>query len=173
MPEALLLDKTLKAKEKTLALSGLLLQKKLSPDELTDYAAKAKDPIKATCIEALEYATTKDPALLTQKAFRFVCRELGAKAPRVKWESARVIANTAHLFPSELGDAVKGLLINSEDDGTVVRWSAAQGLCAIFQVDSSYKKKLRGVIEAIISREEQNSIRKIYLATLKKEDRKK
>jgi HEAT repeat protein len=93
---------------------------------------------------------------------------LGSKAPRVKWEAARVIGNTAHLNPQKLDEVIICLLQNSEQEGTVVRWSAAYALGAILQIKSPHQKELLLAIEAIVLREEKNSIRKIYLAAIKK-----
>ncbi|MFN8243543.1 MAG: hypothetical protein U0X40_05760 [Ferruginibacter sp.] len=162
-------DKTLKPKQKVLQLGNQLLQKRLSVDELVAFAALAKDPVKASCIEALEIATAQEPALLKKRAFLFVTEQLRANAPRVKWESASVIANTARLFPSELDTAIKELLINSEHSGTVVRWSAAKALAAMLSLHTPHKKDLLPALESILAREEDNAIRKIYQAAIKKE----
>jgi HEAT repeat protein len=93
---------------------------------------------------------------------------LTEKAPRVKWESAKVIGNIAHLYPDKLDDAIKNLLTNTEYDGTVVRWSAAFALGQIIKLKTKRNKILIPAIEAICKREEQNSIGKIYLDALKK-----
>ncbi len=161
-------NKDLKSKAKTETLSSWLLDKTIDTNELVDFAAEAKDPIKATCIEALEFATQKNPALVTPKGFQFVTQSLAAKAPRVKWESARVIGNTAHLFTDDLEEAINFLLINSEHEGTVVRWSAAFALSEILKLKTKHNALLLDAIEAIINREEKNSIKKIYLEALKK-----
>jgi HEAT repeat protein len=161
-------NKDLKSKAKTEKVSSWLLDNTIDADELTAFAKEAKDPVKATCIEALEYATQKNPAITTVKAFQFVTQSLAAKAPRVKWESARVIGNTAHLFTDELENAIKILLINSEDEGTVVRWSAAFALGEILKLKTKHNDLLLDAIEAIINHEEKNSIKKIYLDALKK-----
>ena len=161
-------DKALRAKQKAEALSKLLLNNKISADDLIAFAETVKDSTKATCIEALEFATKEDPNIATKKCFHFVSSTLTDKAPRVKWESARVIANTAYLFRDKLGEAIKNLLINSEHEGTVVRWSAAVALSEIVKLKTKHNKELLPAIEAICKREEQNSIRKIYLDAIKK-----
>ncbi len=164
----LLADKTLKAKEKTEMLGRLLLTKKITCDELIDFAKTAKDPVKATCIEALEFTTKLQPNLINENAFRFVIETLTSQAPRVKWESAKVIGNTAHLFSSDLNDAINHLLDNSEHEGTVVRWSAAFALGEILKLKTPVNSDLMQAIEVIIEREEKNSIKKIYLDAIKK-----
>jgi HEAT repeat protein len=166
--EELLNDKSIKPKKKTEQLSQWLLEKKVSVDDLTMFAETAKDPAKATCIEALEFATQKQPAIVGKKAFQFVTQALTAKAPRVKWESAKVIGNTAHLFTDKLDEPLKNLLDNSEHEGTVVRWSAAFALGQILKLKTKHNKNLLPAIEAICNREEKNSIKKIYLDAIKK-----
>jgi HEAT repeat protein len=161
-------DKQLKAKAKTEAIGQLLLNGKLDMSELINVAQAAKDPDKATCIEALEFATKAQPALATPACLDFVATALTEKAPRVKWESAKVIGHIAHLYPTRLDTAIKHLLINTEHTGTVVRWSAAFALGEIMQLKTKHNKTLVPALEAICLREEQNSVKKMYLAALKK-----
>jgi hypothetical protein len=93
---------------------------------------------------------------------------LTAKAPRIKWESAKVIGNTANLFITKLDTPIKNLLVNTEHEGTVVRWSAAFALGEILKLKTKHNKQLLPAIEAICKREEKNSIKKIYLDAMKK-----
>jgi hypothetical protein len=166
--EAIISYKALKSKHKTILLSNYLLDRTFTTDELVTFSQTAKDPIKATCIEALEFASKQEPGILTIQAFQFVTTNLQSKAPRVKWESAKVIANSAHLFSGELKHAIKNLLENSTHSATVVRWSAAFALAEIIQLNTSANKSLLPTIESICNREEKNSIKKIYLNAIKK-----
>lgn len=163
-----LTDKTIKAKTKTETISKWLLTNKINTGELITLAEKSKDPAKATCIEALEFATKKNPAIADLQCFLYVSQCMTEKAPRIKWESARVIGNTAHLFTTRLDEAIKNLLVNTEYDGTVVRWSAAFALGEILKLKTKHNKQLLPAIEAICKREEKNSIRKIYLDAIQK-----
>ena len=162
-------NKEVKAKEKTIALSQLLLDGKLIIDELIDFAQTCKDPAKATCIEAIEFATKTEPEIATLACLNFLSQTLAEKAPRIKWESAKVIGNIAHLYPAKLAEPIKNLLINTEHSGTVVRWSAAFALAQIIKIKSSFNKDLIPAIESVCKHEEKNSIRKIYMQALKKE----
>lgn len=164
---AILADKSIKPKEKTAALSQLLLDGSLSTDALIRFATAAKDPAKATCVEALEFATKEHPAIADKACLAFAVEALTSKASRVKWEAGKVIGNIAHLFPKQLDGAIKNLLVNTEDEGTVVRWSAAFALGEIAKLKTPINKTLLPALEAITKREEKNSIRKIYLAALK------
>lgn len=161
-------DKLVKPKEKTEALSKLLLGKNITIKDLIKIAKNAKDPVKATCIEVMEYATKSDPSIANTDCLNFAVESLNEKAPRIKWESAKVIGNIAQCFPDKLDVAVKNLLVNTEHSGTVVRWSAAYALGQILLTKNKHSKKLIPAIEAICKREEKNSIKKIYQAALKK-----
>jgi hypothetical protein len=164
----ILADKAMKPADKTVRLSELVLDGTINIEEMIAFAATAKDPVKGTCIETLEYATRANANCLPAIAMDFVISNLGAKAPRVKWESAKVIANAIHIFPEKTESAVAALLINTEDGGTVVRWAAAFALGQIILLKTSINATLVPAIHAIMEREEKNSIKKVYFAALKK-----
>ncbi len=166
--EKILTNKQIKAKAKTETISKMLAEKNININELMKIAQSSKDPIKAICIEAIEFATKSKPEIASLDCLEFISKSLTEKAPRVKWESAKVIGNIAHLYPDKLNDAINNLLYNSEHEGTVVRWSAAFALGQIIKMNTSLNIELIPAIESICKREEQNSIRKIYLDALKK-----
>ncbi len=165
---AIVQNKSIKTKEKVVLLSGLLLDKKITIEELVEKAKSQKDVNKATLIEAMEYASKTNPELINDKAFAFAVQSLKEDAPRVKWEAARVISNTANLFPKQLNKAVVNLLDNTEHSGTVVRWSAATALSKIILLNTPLNKELIPTAAAIIQREEDNAVKKIYQQALKK-----
>jgi hypothetical protein len=164
----LLNDKNIKTKQKTQTISNWLLDGLLPDDELIAYAEKAKDSPKATCVEALEFATKQNSKIANESVLAFVSKTLAEKAPRVKWESAKVIANIAHLFPEHLEKAIANLLANTKHPGTVVRWSAALAICEILKLKTKHNRNLLPAVKKTIEKEEQNSIRKIYEAAIKK-----
>lgn len=161
-------DKQLKPKQKTETLSKYLLEKNIELNVVIDFAEKSKDAIKATCIEAVEYATKINPSIINKNCFDFVANNLLAKAPRIKWESAKVIGNTAHLFANNLEETIANLLENSKHDGTVVRWSAAYAITQIALLKTKQQQQLIEKIKEIADKEEKPSIKKIYLQVLKK-----
>ena len=164
----LLSDKSLKPKQKTELLGLKLISKELSIQDLLAFAEIAKGSAKATCVEALESATRQDTSIANEKCLAFACNALTDKAPRVKWESAKVIGNIAGMFPGKLAPAVKNLLINTESDGTVVRWAAAFALGEILKLNTRLNKELLPTVEAICNRENNNGVKKKYLDALKK-----
>lgn len=161
-------DKTLNAKGKTEKLSALLLDGTVDTETLIAFAKNTKDADTGTCVEAFEYATRLKPEFATRACLDFATAHLSHKAPRVRWESAKVIGNIAKFFPNDLEPAISQLLINTEDSGTVVRWAAAFALGEIIKLKLSINQELIPTLENIIEREEKNSIKKIYQAALKK-----
>ena len=160
-------DKSIKSKAKTETLSDLLLENKITIADLILFSQTAKDATKATCIEALEFASKKNPPIVDTNGFQFVTGTLKARAPRIKWESAKVVGNVAHLFKTKLDEAITNLLTNSEHKSTVVRWSAAYALSEIIKLKTAHNKELLQAIEVICIVEPKSSIKKIYLAALK------
>lgn len=168
---AFLNDKQLKPKVKTEILSQLLVNKEISTEQWMEFAGSAKEAVKATCIEAMEFASKEKPEIVNLECLNFVAVCLTEKAPRIKWESARVIGNIAHIFPDKLDIAVKNLLTNTAHPGTVVRWSAAFALSQIIKLKTAMNKNLTPAVKMIIEKEEKNSIKKIYLDALKKAEK--
>ena len=166
--ESVFADKTVKPSEKTGILVGLVHAGIITSKQLLEYAGKAKDAALGSCIEAITHLSEKEPERITPEWFAFVTEKLKCTAPRVKWESARAIANSCRLYPGKLEPAVVNLLENTEHEGTVVRWSAATALASIILLKTPMNKELLPAINAIMDREEKNSIRKIYGAAIKK-----
>lgn len=164
----LIKDKSIKPKDKTETISKWIIDKSLAIDELMSFAENQKDPIKATCIEAIEFATKIKPEVADLSVFDFATKSLTENAPRIKWESAKVIGNVAYLFPDKLSKPIENLLVNTEHEGTVVRWSAAYALGEIFKLKTTHNKKLLKTFNDICDKEEKNSIKKIYLDAIKK-----
>lgn len=161
-------EKSLKPKEKTEVIFKWVLDGSLPIEELLAFAENEKDSTKATCIEAIEYVTKQNPKVADETLLNFVTTALTSKAPRVKWESAKVIGNIAPLFTSNLQQAIDNLLINTNHEGTVVRWSSAFALGEILKMKTTYNETLLSTIKSIYEKEEKNSIRKIYIEAIKK-----
>ena len=164
----LLKDKTKKAKKKVETISKWLLEGSLPTDELIVYAEQAKDPEKGTCIEAIEFATRQNATIADETFLAFVTKTLTETAPRVKWESAKVVGNIAKLFPTKLNKPINYLLTNAKDNSTVVRWAAAFALGEILKLKTKHNKDLLPTLQAICDNEQDNAIKKKYLDAIKK-----
>jgi len=114
----------------------------------------------------LEYASQDNPEFVAPH-IGFVIRHLEDKAPRVKWECTRIIANLALKFSNETEKAIAGLLENTKDKGTVVRWSAAFALGEIAKNNPETRKQLIPIFEKLIKNEKNNGVKNVYLKALK------
>jgi hypothetical protein len=161
-------DKTLKAKAKVSTIGDWLTNNELPIEELLVYAEKQKATDKATCIEAVEYATKKNPTIADESLLEYVTKALKDEEPRVKWESAKVIGNVAKLFPNQLDKAIKNLLPNAENNGTVVRWATAYALAEILKLKADNNIKLLPKIEQLCEKEEDTGVKKKYIDAIKK-----
>lgn len=166
--EELFQDKTIKAKGKVSTIGEWLIKNELPIEELLAYAEKQKATDKATCIEAIEYATKKEPTIANEIVLNYLINTLKDDEPRVKWESAKTIGNIAKLFPTQLNKAIDNLLPNAENKGTVVRWATAYALAEILKLKTENNKKLLPKIEILCEKEEDNGVKKKYLDALKK-----
>ena len=153
-------------------LKNWLMENQINAAELIDFANSAKDPAKATCIEAIEFASLTRPEIINDQDFQFMIDSLGSKAPRVKWESAKVIGNTAHLFKDLLEPAINNLIENTAHKGTVVRWSAAFALGEILKLKTDHNQTLLPAVGSILEKEEKNSIKKKYQDAIRKMEKK-
>jgi hypothetical protein len=64
------------------------------------------------------------------------------KAPRVKWGIQESIRNISKKYQEEAAKAVHILLMNKNDEGTVVRWCAAYALTEIAKSNSGKRVEL-------------------------------
>ena len=119
-------------------------------------------------MEALEYVTALQPQLATIAVFEFAANNLADPAPRVKWESARVISNISHAFPEQANHVVPQLLENATHSGTVVRWSASTALAQIFSIPGIQHPGLVIQLQALLENEPKSSIQKIYERAIRK-----
>jgi len=166
--EQIFRDKSIKAKAKVSTIGKWLLNGELPLEELLLYAEKQKATDKATCIEAIEYATKKTPAIADENLLTFVTAALKDDEPRVKWESAKVIGNIAPLFQATLDRSITNLMSNTVNTGTVVRWATAYALGEILKLKTDTNQSLLPKIEALSEKEEDNGVKKKYLDALKK-----
>ena len=164
--EELLSDKTKKAKEKVETISKWLLDGLLLTNELIVLAEGSKDREKGTCIEAIEFATRQNATIADENILAFVTKTLTETAPRVKWESAKVVGNIAKLFPTKLAKPITHLLTNAKDKSTVVRWASAFALGEILKLKTKHNKDLLPTIETICDSEQDNAIKKKYIAAI-------
>jgi len=166
--EEIFQDKSIKLKGKVAILGAGLLDNALSLQLLLEYADRQNAVDKATCIEAIEYATKRVPTIANGILWSYVTVALKDNEPRVKWESAKTIGNIVKLFPDQLVQTVANLLKNTRDSGTVVRWATAYALAEIIKLKTNQNDFLIPEVELLCELEEDNGVKKKYQDALKK-----
>ncbi|CAD7771670.1 hypothetical protein AIOGIFDO_01080 [Candidatus Methanoperedenaceae archaeon GB37] len=160
----------LKSKKKPKEIVELLAEKlksdKKAIDELIQCFENGTTAEKGNCMEAIEYVTKESPEF-AEDCLDFVIEHINDKAPRVKWETCRVIGNVAQKFPDKVKKAIPKLLENTKDKGTVVRWSAAFALTEIAKSNPEMQEELVPEFKKILERENNKGVKNIYMKYLK------
>ncbi len=161
-----ILQSKIKPKEKISLLAKEIKKDKKFIGEIVGYFESASAGEQGHLIESLEYASQDKPEIIAPYA-DFVLAHLGDEAPRVKWEAARIIANLSGKFSNKTQKAIPGLLKNTEDKGTVVRWSAAFALCEIAKNNLKAAKALLPKMKKLAKKETNNGVKNVYIKALK------
>lgn len=154
------------SKQLLFEISGAIKKDRSLLDQIKDGLKTGSKVEKGVLMESLEYTTNDDPSV-AENMLDTVIEYLSDDAPRVKWEAARVIANISQRYPEKVIKAVDKLMINTNDKGTVVRWSAALALGEIAKYNSRIRSSLLPKIEEILKREQNSGVKNVYLKALK------
>lgn len=133
--------------------------------EIADYCEGATDADKAICLAAVNQITKDDPSSIG-KLLDFIISQLNSKSAQVKLEAGEIIAGTSKAFPDEAAKAIPALTAMADDQGTIIRWSAASGLTEIAKNNPKTRKELTRFFKAAVKKEKQSSVRNIYLEAL-------
>lgn len=155
-----------KPKEKVILLAEEIKRDKSFVHEIVGYFSSASTGDRGHLIESLEYISHDHPEYI-EPHFDFILGHLEDKAPRVKWESARIIANLSGQFSGWTQRAIFVLLKNSQDKGVVVRWSVAFALGEVAKNNQQAAKILFPEIKKLAEKETNNGVKNVYLKVLK------
>lgn len=155
-------NSSLKPKEKIQQIRFLLENDDLKVEEFVNELKLLSPKQRVYGLEVLENYSREHKEFNSALAWEFAVSQLNEPSPAILREAGRVVANLAPHHFSDATNAIKGLLLMSEHAGTIVRWSAAQGLTGIYIADKKQAWDLRPTLESIAKREEKESIRKIY-----------
>ena len=167
-----ILQSEIKPKEKITHLANEIKKDKKFVGEIVKHFASAPVGDQGHLIESLEYASQDNPELVAPHLDFVICH-LEDKAPRVKWECARIIANLALKFSDKTEKAIPALLKNTKDKGTVVRWSVAFALGEIAKSNSNAERILLPKMKELIKKETNNGVKNVYFKALKVLEKKK
>jgi len=155
-----------KPKELVIFLSEKVKKDKKLFNQLADGLKNGSKVEKGVCAEVMEYVTKDEPEFALPYIDTII-DYIDYDAPRVKWETSRVIGNVTQKFPNKVSKAISKLMLNTKDKGTVVRWSAAYGLTEIAKNNPKSQNELISKFSEIIKKEENNGVKNVYLKALK------
>lgn len=155
-----------KPKEKVSLLAKKAKEDKKFLDGLVEYFKIGSTAEKGSCIEAMEYVSQDKPDMVVP-FLNFIIENINYNAPRVRWESARVIGNLAPKYPGKASKSIDRLFLNTKDKSTVVRWSAAFALTEIAKNSPKQQKRLISKFKDVIGGEKNSGVKNVYLKALK------
>ena len=164
----LLADKTKKPLEKRVEIEELMKGGLLMIDDLAAMKNSLDDKSAGLLLEALEAVTNNNPAVADLKWLQFVEPYIVSKNNTAKREASRIVGNIAHIVPDGLETAIQKLIANTEDGGTVIRWSSAYALAKIILVPKYAHTDLYDVLTLLYDKEKDNGVKNQYLNGLKK-----
>ena len=168
----LLMDKTKKPLEKRVEVEEALRGEFLSIDDLSAIKSNADEKSIGLVLEAMEAVTNKNPAIADLKWLKLAEEYIGSKNNTAKREASRIVGNIAHLFPNDLDGIIQKLIANTEDCGTVIRWSSAYALAKIILMPKYTNSELYDVLTLLYDKETDNGVKNQYLNGLKRQKNK-
>ena len=160
------------SKEFILSIAAAVKKDKNIIKQLVETLDKCDAIELATCISILEHITKNEPELVLPH-IQCITRFINNPTPRVKWETSCLIGNMAAKFPDNVFCAAHQLLLNTNDDETVVKWSAAFALTEMAKNSPKARKILVPKFHAIMNRETNSGVKNVYVKTLRYLERRK
>jgi hypothetical protein len=164
----LLKDKSKKPLQKRVEIEEVIKGGFLSIDDLTVIRDSLDEKSAGLLLEAMEAVTNNNPSVADIKLLNFVEPFIISKNNTAKREASRIVGNIAHLVPNELDTVIQKLITNTEDGGTVIRWSSAYALARIILVPQYTNSDLYDFMTLMYDNEKDNGVKNQYLGGLKK-----
>ena len=165
---SLLENKAIKPLEKRIEIEEAIRLGILPIQEIQSLMDLIDDKKMALVFEAMEAITAKKPEMAGLEWLNFVQEYISSKSNDLKREASRIVGNIARLFPNYLEIAIQKLLANTNNDGTVIRWSSAYALGKIIPIPQYANSELFDVVSNLYEKEKDNGIKNQYLNGLKK-----
>ncbi len=160
--------KDTKALEKRAQIVEAVYGGSIDIDQIREQSANLDDKKIAIVLEALEEVTRSKPDISTIEWLRFAAQYIEAQSNNLKRESSRIVGNIAHLFENDLTISIQKLLQNTNNEGTVVRWSSAYALAKIIVLPQFACCPLFDQLTEICEREANNGVKNQYIKSLNK-----
>lgn len=166
--ELILNSKDIKANEKRKKIIELINNGLVDINSVSELAKCIDDKKLAIVLEAMEEITRTYPEKSTIEWLQFVEQYIDTESNSLKREASRIVGNIAHLYENDLESSIQKLLINTRDEGTVVRWGSAYALAKIIMIPQYYNSYLFEQLSQICEQEAENGVKNQYVKSLKK-----
>lgn len=161
-------DKSMKSTEKREIIIKSLEEKSITIKELKVVLNETKEKKSSVIFEAMEAMTNSDAQIADIEWLNLAVENILSESNSIKREASRIVGNISHKFPDDLGEAIEKLLLNTKDEGTVVRWSSAYALSKIIVIPKYANSELFEKLTEICDWEEENGVKNQYVKALKK-----
>ena len=165
---SLLDSKSMTSLEKREKIADAIRKKSVTIKEIQKLKDTLDDKKTALILEAMEAVSLKNPEISNKDWLKFTQELISSKSNAIKREASRIIGNIAHLFPNDLDAAIKSLMKNTNDEGTVIRWSSAYALARIVQIPKYANSNLFDILTALSAKEKETGVKNQFLNGLKK-----
>lgn len=164
-------DKSLKAIEKREIIIKALEEKNITIKEIAGLLNETDEKKSAIIFEAIEAVTSSNAQIAEIEWLRLAVEYILSPSNSIKREASRIVGNISHKFPNDLEKAIEKLLLNSKDQGTVVRWSSAYALSKIIVIPQYANSELFDKLTEICNHEDESGVKNQYVKALKKASR--
>jgi hypothetical protein len=160
------LSLNIKPKEKVDKITNIIIEDHIKISELIEHFKKGTDVEKGTYATVLKQVSATNPEII-EPYLDVLFEYITYKANRVKWGVPETIGNLAEKYPHRVEKAIPGLLENTKDKSTVVRWCAAYALSRIMLFNLDRQVELLDHINQLIAEEKNNGVKNVYLKAMK------
>lgn len=161
-------DKSLKGIARRALIIKCIEQGELPFTVIEQCAESLSDKDLSVILEAMEELSRGSSVVPTLSWLYLAEKHINSPSNSLKREASRVVGNIAHLFPEELSDAISALKINTQNEGTVIRWAAAYALAKIVVIEQYAINSLYDFVVEVCESEQDNAIKNQYIKAIKK-----
>jgi len=161
-------DEITKTAQKRTTISECIRSGNFTVEDLFVTELTEKDA--AIILEAMEEVSRNEPFLSNVAWLEFAEKYIES-ANTLKREASRVVGNIAPLYADRLDGVISKLIVNSTNDGTVVRWGSGYALGRIITIPEYAKSNLFERLTLIAETEQESGVKNQYLSGLKKAKR--
>lgn len=165
-----IMSSQMKHKPQVAAMAEMAKSDENALAQLFDILKTGSEVDKGTAAEVMKFVSRDNPGSMVPY-IDILVEYIDYQAPRVRWGCPEAIGFIAQKYPREVEKAIPKLLGNLKDKSTVVRWCAAFALTEIAKYNMGKQRELVEIFQRLITTEQNNGVRNVYIKALKYIDR--